>query len=529
MPNLHTVPAHEPIAARTAAWMLSQFSPEALARAIVLVPTRRAAFVMRNAFAEILAGKAALLPRMIPLADLGNELLTLLGDDALGLLEQIPPAMSDTQRRYLLAQQVMAFERRRLGSVSLDYALTLTDALITLQDDCARAGIVMTQETLRPLRFSDVAFHWKQALQFLEILTDTWPAIERALGLITAPTRELRILEILAAHWATHPLGMDVIAVGSTASGHATAQLLKVIADSARGHVVLPGLDSSMGANEWASIAAGHPLFHLKQFLAMWPVAPSLVESLTPNTRSIWLDALAPMRCFIINRMPHGSSDHPIIRSSLPRLIPCAHPEEEARVIALLLRESLESAEKKVALITPDEGLMARVASHLTRDGVNADRLSAGTLATTQTGSLWAALIAAVTQPDRLLLLRALLHHPLLAVDSTLLDGLEKGWHGVNRHRAGQLPRHEASLKNHSQFAMIENLVHSINRLSTLRTAASAWVDACRALLLAWVNTSGQGHEAVAQQLDALADADDFGPIDAEDFAFRFSRNSLLM
>ncbi|WP_428220502.1 hypothetical protein, partial [Enterococcus casseliflavus] len=48
------------------------------------------------------------------------------------------------------------------------------------------------------------------------------------------------------------------------------------------------------------------------------------------------------------------------------RLVPCQHAEEEARTLALILCEGV-AQNKQTALITPDEGLMARVTAHLAR------------------------------------------------------------------------------------------------------------------------------------------------------------------
>src|SRR5262249_7618660 len=53
--------------------------------------------------------------------------------------------------------------------------------------------------------------------------------------------------------------------------------------------------------------------------------------------------------------------------------IDCAGPQEEAGVIALLLRSVAERPGKRAALVTPDRGLARRVAAELKRWGIDVD------------------------------------------------------------------------------------------------------------------------------------------------------------
>jgi ATP-dependent helicase/nuclease subunit B len=513
MPNLLTVPAGESIAHLSAVHILARHTPETLAQAVVFVPNRRSVAVMRDAFAHELDGKATLLPRFIPLADIGDALLGLIGSAAFEILEAIPVAMPLAQQRYILTQQVAIFERKHRPHVSLDYAMTMADALMELQENIARAGVSITRAQLLDLMPKNYAEHWRDAIEFLAILTDVWPSIEQEMGVITATAHELRVMEALATYWAKQPPAYAVYAVGSTASQSVTAQLLKTIAHMPQGAVILPGIDPTMDAGEWEAIAAGHPLFHLKQFLDGFAIPPANVTPLVNAPRSIWLEASVPP-AFVPKWPVRILPDHRSLR-----LIPCAQPEEEVRVISLLLREALENPAQHVALITPDERLMAQVASHMKRYDITVDRLNAGTLASTQIGSLWAVLLAALMEPERQLPLRSLLHHPLMAIDPALRQGLEKGWHGLNRSHAGHLPRHDANLNAHPNYAALAAFVKQIYKLSSQTMSASGWVNACRSLLEAWVEESGQAHDAVEAELAAIAYADGFGAMPIQDFA----------
>ncbi len=574
MPHLFTVPAGNSIAELSARHFVQSVPREEWPRAVMLVPTRRSAQVMRAALLETLGGEAALLPRILPLAEIGNELMNLMGEAALAQLEALPPAMDAAQQRYLLASYVEAFERGRMGASVLEHSLALTDSLMELQERCARHGVTLTQERIRPLLAADFAEHWKQSLEFLAILTDHWPAIEAECGLTTAPAREVRLMEALSQHWRASPPDYAVYAIGSSASQPATAELLHTIAELPRGAVILPGLDSMMDSGEWARIAPGHPLFHLKQFLDRWPLAPNEVSVLnaedmpdaaqpaepspslggrldggrllqTPAVKqdstdphptlslrrerafaasrpqacddtagaSLWLEALAPAEI-----IPHWRA-RALPHYSHLGLIPCAHGEEEVRVISLLLREGLESPHAHIALITPDEGLMARVAAQMQRYGIRIDRMSSGTLATTATGSLWQALIEALVEPERPLLLRSLLHHPLLAIAPEILTELEPGWHGIQRTPRGQLPRHGEQLAKHPNYLAVKQFVARLAFAGQGERSAGDWLTECRELLALLVPESGEAHEAVEEALAALTHAERFGRIAVEDFA----------
>lgn len=513
MANLYAVPAGESIAECAAAHLLANVPRAQWPETLLLLPTRRACVAMRQAFLQALEGVAALLPRMVPFAELDRALLTLLDTDtALTLLESIPPAMPDWQQRYLLATQTLAFERRRMGAASIADALALAEDLMALRDDCARAGVALTPQALRPLTHRDVAAHHDAALEFLRILSEHWPEIERAHGLTIAAHREVQVLEALATRWEAHAPAFPVVVIGSTASQEATARLLTVIAKMPHGSVILPGLDTDIPDQEWQRITAGHPMFHVKHFLDRLRVGPATVKPLKNHARSIWQTALAATE-----QLPHWAAQ-PLPGYDHLRIIPCQHAEEEARVVALLLREGLERTNNRTALVTPDEGFMARVAAHLQRFGITADRLSAGTLAMSETGSLWMAVAQLLTAPDRLLPLRHLLHHPLLAMDRGLLRQMEPYWYGVSTHRPGQLPRMPEALRHHDAMPAIETLAAKIARLSARHLTAEQWLESITELLAPITSRGGEEYEAVEEALAALAHAQMLGPMDAEAF-----------
>lgn len=507
MPNLHTILPGQPLAAIAARHVLAQCG-EGLAEAVLLLPTRRACQLMRQALLGALEGRTVLLPRILPLGDLEAELPGLLPASYLEQLAALPPAMPEWRRLGLLIRQVMAFEQRRQGSISFTHALGLAQDLADLQDQCARAGVALTMENLRALEIpAQYASHWESSLQFLAIVAQAWPDIEAEEGTILASARQVQLLGLQAEAWEQQPPSMPVFAIGSTASQPVTARLLKAVSASSSGSLLLPGLDPRISAERWAGIEAGHPLYHLKTLIDGLGIAPTDIPVLgdLPD-ESIWLPALGSTAEVAQWRtQPAPSATH-------IALLPAAHGEEEARLLSLLIREGLEQG-KRTALITPDEGLMQRVAAHLARYGIAPDRLKQGTLASTETGSLWLAMLRYLAQPTRVLPLLALLRHPLLLPRwESWLAQAEPAFRGLVQHAPGQLPRLAPELRDTEPHADAAALVRHLHALARREFTVSQWLEHLGAL----AGGSGEGAEAVAEALDALQHAEALGPIDLD-------------
>jgi ATP-dependent helicase/nuclease subunit B len=485
-------------------------------QALLLVPSRRSAAALREALRAQLGEASALLPRIVPLAELPLALPLLLGDEALQQLRTVPPPMPAAYRRMIMTQQVMAFERARRVETSLTHGLALADRVIALHDRALRSGVTLSSGALRALAADDTSEHWQQALAFLAILSERWPEIERASGMIPAPAHEAQLVQLLARHWREKPPETPVFAMGSSASQAATAQLLATIAALPAGLVVLPGFDPRLTEADYQHSAPGHPLYHMTQWLTQVGVSPTEVSLVTPSTQSLWLDVLAPSETMASDRQAALPTTH----APLPlQIIACKHVEEEARVISLLVREALEQPSLHVAVVTPDEALLARVAAHVKRYGILADRTRTGTLAESPLGSAWVALMQHLVAPVQARALRRLLHHPLLAVDPAVLDALEPGWFGPHPRMPGALPPHDRALISaHPQYAMVkERLPHWV-ALGRLSLTASAWIEAVQDALTPFSRAALPDEDAMADALDEMRQADLLGGMDAHTF-----------
>ena len=249
-PRWFTIGAHRPFLEDLARGLSDSLTgPEALAEAVVLVPTRRAARALAEAFLGVTGAEAVLLPqvRALGVLDEGEPPFEP-GDLALDL----PPAISPYRRRFeltrLVSENAHLFERRIDAAAALELADALGGFLDSLQIEEAEGagGIDRVVE-------GELARHWEISTRFLRLAMDAWPRRLDELGLMDVNARQVLLLNRLTHQWTEHPPRTPLIAAGSTGAAPATARLLAAVAAAPMGAVVLPGLDVELadGAGAW--------------------------------------------------------------------------------------------------------------------------------------------------------------------------------------------------------------------------------------------------------------------------------------
>ena len=420
--RVFTVAPGTPFVDAVAAGLRAQAGDEplALADAIVLLPTRRACRSLREAFLRVSDGAALLLPAMRPLGEVEADSLAL--SDADGDWEgeaeaalQVPPAVSPVRRRMLLAELVLRTAQAGGSEMQPDQALFLAGELARLLDQ------MQTEETpfsaLRDIAPEPLAAHWQETLEFLGIVTEHWPAVLAELGVIDPAERRRRLMDAQAERWRRTPPAHPVVAAGSTGSIPATARLLAVVAASPRGAVVLPGLDRNLSDEAWQALEPTHPQYAMRNLLQGIGVPRAAVADWTapgvrvPHPARARLLAMALRPAMTWNES--GGVEHDAVaglhRMDLPG------PEEEARAVALVLREALETPGRTTALATPDRGLARRVAAELSQWSVEADDSGGVPLALTRVGAFLRLTAEAVAEEAAPVPLLAALKHPLAA------------------------------------------------------------------------------------------------------------------
>ena len=439
-PRWFTIPAHRPFLDDLAkgVWRaLSPLGPDALAQAVILIPTRRAARSLAEAFLNVSDAKAVILPQIRALGDLDEgEPPFEPGDLALDL----PPAITPRRRRFELAGLVVAHQdllERRLDAPA---ALELADALASFLDTC-QIEEKGDPEAVAALVEGELAKHWQVSADFLNIALTAWPTRLAALGMMDVAARRVALMRRLARRWHDHPSTDIIIAAGSTGSAPAAADLLTAIAAAPRGCVVLPGLDTSLADTAWDQVEDQHPQGALRRLIDGAHVARSEVRDWGPATDAI---GSGRWRRRLINealRPPEATADWltqikdlrnegevagvDAIADGLAGLTAAAArtEEEAATVAALLLREALETPGRTAALISPDAALARRVSARLTRWGISADSSAGAPLAAAPIAVLAALVARAVAEPTDPATLLAILKHPFTRLGRTREDG----------------------------------------------------------------------------------------------------------
>ena len=430
--NLLTIPPHVPFLDALARWWLERCDaghgpdPLRVADGLILLPTRRAARALSDAFLRQTGGTPLLLPRIAALGALDEAPLALAG--ALDL----PPAVEPARRLAVLTRLVMAAGDTAGGQlggpITADRAWPLAQELADLLDEAHRAEVDLT-DVLPAAAEEGYAEHWGRTIQFLQIVTRAWPDWLWDNGLMDAAERGVKLLNIQRDAWAAAAPGHPVVVAGTVGGILSVARMIGVVARLPDGAVILPGLDLEMSDANWDALEEGHPQAGLRRLLAGlgatrgdvqdWPVqgGPARDGEVLPGRCQVLQAALLPARALGDWRQPWPGPVSADV-SGLTRL-EAADQQEEAVAIALALRGALEVPHARAALVTPDRQLATRVAAELGRYGVVVDDSAGEKLADTPPGAFLRLLARAVADGLAPVALLSLLKHPLTALGLT--------------------------------------------------------------------------------------------------------------
>jgi ATP-dependent helicase/nuclease subunit B len=237
----------------------------ALSRWTILLPTRRSVRALRETFMQVAPGEARMLPVIRALGDVDeDELIIHAGASEIDL----PPAASDHQRQFMLAGMVRewaaanpASHAARIVSGSVAQSLRMATSLMQLIDHLDNGDISLADVPAALLNDSELPLHHEEAIGFLSIIAERYPAAMQEAGLLGPAERRARLLRLEAERLATNPPEAPVIAAGSTGSLPATSALLHTVACLPLGCVVLPGLDTTLDEESWQVLGEQHPQF----------------------------------------------------------------------------------------------------------------------------------------------------------------------------------------------------------------------------------------------------------------------------
>lgn len=482
---LYTIPSYAPFVDTLAQTVLKWYGkdPLKLAEVTILLPTRRSCRALMDAFTRQTEGKPLLLPQIQPMGDMEEE-EALFGLELVGKAIALPEVISSTEQRLLLTQLVEAWQQsssdKKDKPKSLSHAAQLAVELASFLAEIQRQQVSL--DTLESLVPEALASHWQLTLQFLRILIDTWPQVLAAKNKVDPGTYRNLILAAQCAYWKEEASDKPVIAAGSTGSLPSVAHMLETIAGLPNGRVILPGLDQHMEEAAWEILEPSHPQYGLKQLLQRFNCHRMHVQVLGEGSeiqkeRAQFASWMMLPASYTDKWQQISSIESGVIEGL--RLLTTAHLQEEAEVIALHLRQVLETPGKTAALITHERALARKTATILRRWGIEIDDSAGIVLNATPPAVFLRLLMHAMESGGSIHALLSLLKHPLAAggmnpvVFRHVMYSLEKnGLRGVSIQDGLEgLLKQAAKLKQEEGERVLHHVVNILRPFISLRKA----------------------------------------------------------
>ncbi|AQX28622.1 MULTISPECIES: double-strand break repair protein AddB [unclassified Bartonella] len=418
-----------------------------LADTLIYVPTRRAARALRTAFFEKSHMQSSFLPTICPLGDINEESCLFIESNTNTLINT--PPIGESERLLLLARLIRLWRENlpthlqsMFGTEDVFIPATTADAIWLAQDLACLMDEMETESVdwsrLKEIVPDMVAEWWQITLDFLTIVTQSWPQIlkERQKSNPVEWRNQAFKMHADILH-RTQP-HKPIIAAGVTSSIPTIANFLKVIACLPKGAVILPGLDLQMDETQWDALGAfnkektifdpshhtaafSHPQYHLKKLLSLMKCQRIHVREIGQKS------AIKIRRAALLSEAlrPASTTDlwAQIVRDDYEdicadwSLIEAPNEREEALAISIALRNAIEDPKKTAALITNDRNLARRVSAELQRFGIEANDSGEIPLAQTLPSTLLRLLLENIFKPGDPIAFLSLLKHPLTTLE----------------------------------------------------------------------------------------------------------------
>lgn len=395
-----------------------------LANVLFLLPNRRACVDLANAFVRIHGRAPAILPQMLPIADMDDDEVFFSGFNLDEMFDAENQTISRDERLFLFTRLIMSKPSDfGLKQISLAQALNLAIDLAKLIDTAINQGLSF--DKLQDLVPEKYATHWQETLKLLKIITEFWPMILKERDAVDACTLKNSLLFKQAQIWAKNPISQNIVVAGVTASFPAIISLLKSIINLPNGEIYFSGIDRFANQAYWNAVDETHPLFETKSLLELLEISPQdVIDVLSPSLperEQLISEIMRPATVSDEWRRIYGAFDLDKAINGIS-VINCRSQRDEALAIALKMREVLNTPEKTAALITYDRNLARRVASELERFEIKIDDSAGLPLSLTSIGIFFRLLAEAAGNMESDIAFITLLKHPFMLVGMNASD-----------------------------------------------------------------------------------------------------------
>ncbi len=372
-------------------------SPFDMARLQIILPTRRACRTVKEAFLRSSRHRTLLLPKLTALYELDE------------LQIDLPPTMPNIRRIMLLAKLCLA--KPNIGTP--DKAVMVAIELASMLDEFYQheADMGKLADLVQEKQF---AKHWNETVEFLDIIHGAWPEILAEAGQIDEMDYTIRMIKATTLKWQKTPPKHPIIMAGFDGTVPAVIELAKVVNGLKNGDLFLNGVDTSMDIQEFKKLPDNHYQYTFKKLLQALNIEPKGLKSFSPrrSCENLLSEAFKPAEK--TNTWQYlDALDKDTLKNVT--FYECDTMNEEALMVALILRQTLETPEKTAAFVTTDRLLARRVIIEMKRWGVELDDSAGTPLYQTETGVYLLLLAEMALSGGTGAAKLALLKHPLSA------------------------------------------------------------------------------------------------------------------
>lgn len=361
-------------------WLVDQvltkvIDPVQIAHTTIILPNRRSC----RSFTQLLEEKGkevglVLMPHVISLSDINHESVLTLTKSGVVAKFNYSGTLSSVELLLMMTQLVLSWHRT-IHLSKPDYpGLTYASAV-----GLARKLLVMLGEMEQEGDSPKSSFQQSGSLheygemsnEFLKIVVGLLPELAQDEGKISSKQAQVIALMALASYYQNIQPDSLVIGVAMGKMTKARRSLFHSIAALPQGTVVLPGYDTTIMQVEQHEEHYLYTQHQLVTSISKEVVTLSTTNRALSDRKTMLQHCLCPAA--EVDQW-NLSCSHLRNASSMVeglQLVAAKDEEEEALVGALALREALETSDKRIIYVTPDEQLAKRVENRLKRFGID--------------------------------------------------------------------------------------------------------------------------------------------------------------
>lgn len=388
---------------------------------LFLLPNRRACNSLREAFVRVKGFEPTMLPQIYPIGNVEEDSLFFSNIQS---LEEVSPAIDALERTLLFTKEISQKSKSfGVEEMSISQACSLAKELGGLIDTANYEGLSF--DNLKNLVPEEYASHWLETLDFLEIITKSWPDILREKSLVDPSKRYNQMLVAQSKIWQENKTNRRIVVAGTVASFSAITDLVGTVLSLPNGEFYINGLDKYLDESSWEKVDEVHPEYEIKSILDNIGVFRKDIKDIIPSKN---LD-----REILISEVmrPAKTTDKwlDIKNKSLSHMawqnisvVETNDLRTEALSIAILMRQALETPMKTAALVTTDRNLARRVASELERWDIKVDDSAGKPLFLTALGMFLRLIPKVVETNFDIVDVLSLCKHPFMAMGRNYAD-----------------------------------------------------------------------------------------------------------